>query len=91
MENEPCCICGQLTNPSAGNPGLWPILFGHEGGEGKTFTHCGDCCAKMYAELQRVREERDAHLAVCDRLRTENERLNEAVKSFAMILDGAYS
>lgn len=24
-------------------------------------------------------------------LKTENERLNEAVKSFAMILDGAYS
>jgi hypothetical protein len=47
--DEVCCVCGQMTNEGAGNPGVWPVTFGHIGGEGKTFTHCQDCCAKMYA------------------------------------------
>jgi hypothetical protein len=39
-----------MTNPYAGDPGAWPVTFGHIGGEGKAFVHCGDCCAKMYEE-----------------------------------------
>lgn len=48
MTDLACCVCGQMTNRFAGNPGVWPVPFGHIGGNGQTFIHCGDCCATMH-------------------------------------------
>lgn len=56
MSDLACCVCGRMTNQWAGNPGAWPVPFGHEGGAGQTFIHCGDCCAKMHAEYMIGRE-----------------------------------
>lgn len=61
--HEPCCLCGEMTNSLAGDPGRWPIRFGHEGGNGETFTHCGKCCAKMFNDAKLHRRMMSALLA----------------------------
>lgn len=55
-DNEPCCVCGKMTNSLAGDPGKWPYRFGHVGGAGKSFVHCGACCTQMYEEYMIGRE-----------------------------------
>ena len=45
-----CCVCHCDIDKFAGDPGKWPVMFGHMGGNGATFVHCGECCAKMHAE-----------------------------------------
>lgn len=55
-DNEPCCLCGKMTNSLAGDPGKWPYRFGHVYGNGASFVHCGECCAKMYLEYTIGRE-----------------------------------